>query len=348
LTNGPIPEGIEIDHLCRNRACCNPSHLEAITHEENMARVRKAQAEKAMGVENISSGSIDPGLDIDTRPTSISAQLGTGVSPLINVDSLNPVSGSPGPVSVSIGPGVTSQVVDDPTPAENRAREFHDRAEDIWGQCPDSRQRKLPDGTYDLTPDSFSYYLMKVDGVEFKMIARSELDARLIVKKYWGVHPRYTVEEVVKSNGYSRALAAEIVNIWTVDLRISVEEVEDEKPDEDAIDTWLGDCSWRENWSRRLGRYFDDWEGTEPGKRWVALQELRRKEEQDRRMDEAVDWYEQCVEAQERRSKPKLAKNRTHGANARRPAHYEREWDKYDQGAEWEGEEFESDDFEED
>lgn len=33
-----IPEGLEIDHLCRNRLCVNPSHLEPVPHLENMLR----------------------------------------------------------------------------------------------------------------------------------------------------------------------------------------------------------------------------------------------------------------------------------------------------------------------
>ena len=38
LFKGPIPEGLELDHLCRVRNCCNPDHLEAVTHEENVRR----------------------------------------------------------------------------------------------------------------------------------------------------------------------------------------------------------------------------------------------------------------------------------------------------------------------
>jgi HNH endonuclease len=36
--HGPIPDGMESDHLCRCRACCNPDHIEPVTHLENVRR----------------------------------------------------------------------------------------------------------------------------------------------------------------------------------------------------------------------------------------------------------------------------------------------------------------------
>ncbi len=38
LTHGPIAAGLHVDHLCRNRVCCNPAHLEAVTVRENLHR----------------------------------------------------------------------------------------------------------------------------------------------------------------------------------------------------------------------------------------------------------------------------------------------------------------------
>lgn len=35
---GPVPDGLELDHLCRVRACVRPSHLEPVTHKENTLR----------------------------------------------------------------------------------------------------------------------------------------------------------------------------------------------------------------------------------------------------------------------------------------------------------------------
>lgn len=40
----PVPDGLEPDHLCRNRPCANPGHLELVTHRENILRGESPQA----------------------------------------------------------------------------------------------------------------------------------------------------------------------------------------------------------------------------------------------------------------------------------------------------------------
>lgn len=43
---GPIPAGRVLDHLCRNRACCNPAHMEPVTVRENTRRGNAVLFEK--------------------------------------------------------------------------------------------------------------------------------------------------------------------------------------------------------------------------------------------------------------------------------------------------------------
>lgn len=38
--NGPIPEGMELDHMCRRRLCVRPEHLELVTQRENKRRMQ--------------------------------------------------------------------------------------------------------------------------------------------------------------------------------------------------------------------------------------------------------------------------------------------------------------------
>lgn len=38
IVNGPVPSHLELDHLCYNRPCCNPAHLEAVPRSVNIKR----------------------------------------------------------------------------------------------------------------------------------------------------------------------------------------------------------------------------------------------------------------------------------------------------------------------
>ena len=46
LLVGPIPEGLQLDHLCRVRDCVNPDHLEPVTNAENTLRAYKSNGPK--------------------------------------------------------------------------------------------------------------------------------------------------------------------------------------------------------------------------------------------------------------------------------------------------------------
>ena len=64
---GPIPNGMQIDHLCRNRRCCNPLHLEAVSPQGNTIRGASPSAHNAMATHccrghefSVSNTRIDP------------------------------------------------------------------------------------------------------------------------------------------------------------------------------------------------------------------------------------------------------------------------------------------------
>lgn len=48
---GPIPSGMHLDHLCENPPCCNPAHLEPVTHRVNSQRWATGRTHCARGHE---------------------------------------------------------------------------------------------------------------------------------------------------------------------------------------------------------------------------------------------------------------------------------------------------------
>jgi hypothetical protein len=47
LLVGPVPDGLDLDHLCRVRHCVNPAHLEPVTRQENLLRGNTVNARRA-------------------------------------------------------------------------------------------------------------------------------------------------------------------------------------------------------------------------------------------------------------------------------------------------------------
>jgi hypothetical protein len=70
LANGPIPEDVECDHLCRQPLCVNPDHIELVSHRENVLRGVGLPAQRARQTHCV-RGHLLEGDNVSKAPSAI-------------------------------------------------------------------------------------------------------------------------------------------------------------------------------------------------------------------------------------------------------------------------------------
>lgn len=53
MANGPIPAGMQIDHMCHSRSCVNPGHLRVVTGKQNMEHLSGPKSSSKSGVRGV-------------------------------------------------------------------------------------------------------------------------------------------------------------------------------------------------------------------------------------------------------------------------------------------------------
>lgn len=72
--HGPVPDGLELDHLCRNVKCVNPDHLEPVTPTENKRRSRatKLKPDDVSSIKASSKSNVDLAVEYGVTSSNIS------------------------------------------------------------------------------------------------------------------------------------------------------------------------------------------------------------------------------------------------------------------------------------
>jgi hypothetical protein len=76
LTHGPLLSHLELDHLCKNKGCVNPAHLEPVSHRENVLRAEGPTSINAKKTHCISGHPLD-GFNLYRSPNTGSRQCRT-------------------------------------------------------------------------------------------------------------------------------------------------------------------------------------------------------------------------------------------------------------------------------